>query len=366
MKEMTQNPYRQLIQCLDAGEQAVLVTVATGGILEKRLLTATELRTEGPVADMIPLPDERAVTALARTALENGTLSLSGDAEKEWILCEPYAPEPQLIVFGGGHIAVPLVEFAARVGFRVTVVDDRPSFANSDRFPQAERVLCTGFADSFSQLSFHRFTHVVIVTRGHRHDQLCLQEVLAKETAYLGMIGSRRRLRIVFDQLQQAGFDPVRLAAVHAPIGIPIDAATPAEIAVSILAELISVRRKHADSGNNANQSRHRTELEFDRELVRELAGNDPDPRVLITVLETKGSVPRQAGARMIVFPDGRIIGSIGGGCSEGAVIRTARDLFWAGGYRIQTVDLTGEAAEDEGMVCGGTMRVLIERRLNR
>lgn len=119
----------------------------------------------------------------------------------------------------------------------------RASFANRERFPEAETVLATDFGDGIRRLSVDRSSYVVLVTRGHQHDVECLRELVWSEAAYLGMIGSRRRVRAVFELLQREGVPTERLARVHAPIGIDIGAQTPAEIALSILAEIVKVRR---------------------------------------------------------------------------------------------------------------------------
>ena len=139
------------------------------------------------------------------------------------------------------------------------------------------------------------------------------------------------------------------------PIGLNIGAVTPQEIAVSILAELITYRRMPE---HTAVRPCNDSDLTLD--MIRYLA-NDESPKAIVTVIETKGSTPRGAGAKMTVSPRGEIVGTIGGGCSEGSVIRDAIDIIGTGTYRVCEIDMTGEVAEEEGMVCGGTMKVLIE-----
>jgi xanthine dehydrogenase accessory factor len=259
-------------------------------------------------------------------------------------------------VLGGGHIAKPLVEFGSRTGFSVTVVDDRPMFANKQRFPDAEKVICEDFEKSIGQLNLNRSTFVVIVTRGHRHDITCLRKVLKHDTAYVGLIGSRRRVQSVKEQLVGEGYSKEKLDWVNSPIGLDIGAVTPEEIAIAIIAQVISSKRLSA-----ASKSEKLNWPEFDREVLTEMRKAGCEAKAIVTVISTKGSTPRKAGAKMLVFPDGRTLGSIGGGCSEGAVIRTALDIIRDGGCKIQSVDMTGDIAEDEGMVCGGIMKVLIE-----
>lgn len=154
------------------------------------------------------------------------------------------APTPvDLLILGGGHIALPLATMAKLLGYRVTVVDDRPAFANRSRFPGADRVICNDFVQALGTLDISPKTFVVIVTRGHRHDKMCLREVITRPNAYIGMIGSRRRVKALMAELQAEGISPEYLQRVHSPIGLDIAAETPEEIAVGILAELIKVHR---------------------------------------------------------------------------------------------------------------------------
>lgn len=276
--------------------------------------------------------------------------------EEGLAIIEPFFPMERLIILGGGHIALPLVEFAAKIGFYVTVVDDRLSFANEGRFPLAKQVLCESFEKCFDTLKITKSDYIVVITRGHRHDADCLKQILKKEeSAYLGMIGSRHRVNIIKNQLIQEGYDEQRINNIFTPIGLKIGAITPEEIAISILAQVISRKRLELDNKLEINRS----DLDFD--VMQELANGNKTQKSLVCVISSKGSVPRGAGAKMIVYSDGKILGSIGGGCSEAAVIQDARDIIGTGRYKIIDIDLTGDSAEDEGMVCGGVMQVLIE-----
>jgi xanthine dehydrogenase accessory factor len=153
------------------------------------------------------------------------------------------SPELKLIVCGAGHIAIPLSRFAREVGFRVTVLDDREDFAHAARFPGCD-VIAADFAVTLRDLNLNHSTFVVVITRGHEHDADCLWEILKKETAYIGLIGSRRRVRFVLEMLEKQGIAKERLQEVFTPIGTPIGAESPEEIALSIIAELVCIRRK--------------------------------------------------------------------------------------------------------------------------
>ena len=277
---------------------------------------------------------------------ESLSCSLSGE---EGVVLEPVVPEPRLLILGAGHISLALAEFAAKAGFRVTVADDRPSFANPGRFPWAERVLCLSFEEAFQAVEIHGATFVVIVTRGHQHDLLCLKKALGTRAAYIGMIGSRRRVRGTMELLEEEGFPREQLERVHAPIGLPIASETPVEVAVSILAQLIQVRRS---KGNLP---------EPEGEVLQALAREEDPPAAMATIIQAKGSVPRKAGARLLLWRDGRTMGTVGGGCGEGEVIQLARRLMASGGHALYSVDLTAEVAAEEGMVCGGVLTLLVE-----
>ena len=151
----------------------------------------------------------------------------------------------RLVVCGAGHIAVPLARFARCVGFRVIVLDDRADFANPLRFPDCE-VMAEDFTLALREMALGPATYVVVITRGHVHDVDCLTEILGKKFAYVGLIGSRRRVGIVLENLEKQGFSREHLKKVFTPIGLPIGAESPEEIALSIVSELVCVRRKGA------------------------------------------------------------------------------------------------------------------------
>lgn len=358
---MNSDVYRSLKSELDIGKKAVVITLMgdgkTGGDSSHKMFFLTEEQLNAP--DTLNFLEETAVEK-AQYALKTGNLQYFQPSCGGSILIEPYFPEPHLIVLGGGHIAKPLVEFGAKVGFLVTVVDDRPMFANKYRFPDAEKVICESFSNCFAQLNLTESTFVVIVTRGHRHDLDCLKQVLKNKTAFIGMIGSKRRVNSVKEQLLNEGYAAEMISKLNAPIGLEIGAVTPEEIAISIIAQVISYRRHVSISTDDAAPIKVNWP-ELDRSVLEELCKDAEDPKALVTVIETKGSVPRKAGAKMLVWPYGKTMGSIGGGCAEGEVINMAWDVIGKGGVKIHDVDMTGQIAEEEGMVCGGIMRVLIE-----
>ena len=337
------NLYEEILRKLEAGEPVSLETEFQGQSGSVRDDMKRRLAAVQPKEDM---KGRLCAAVTAESAGERTTVR------------EPMLPQERLLILGGGHIALHVAEFAAKCGFSVIVADDRPDFANRARFPLAEQVICDSFENAIQSVKLMPYDYVVIITRGHRHDADCLRVLLpGVRTAYLGLIGSRRRVKGLMEMLAEEGYSTERMEEICTPIGLPIGAITPQEIAISILAELIAYKRLPEHSRGSG-----RCCCDSDMELstLRYLAENH-EPKAIVTVIETKGSTPREAGAKMAVSPLGKVTGSIGGGCSEGAVIRDAVKIIGTGRYRTVDIDLTGDVAESDGMVCGGTMKVLIE-----
>ena len=160
------------------------------------------------------------------------------------IFIEPVLPMPLLYIFGAGHVALELFKVANNSGFGCIVVDDRDSFANAERFPNAVEVIAKDFDESIAGLSPTESSYIVIATRGHRDDMRVLRWAVKTPAHYIGMIGSKRKAITVFRELTGEGLDPELFARVHSPVGLDIGAITPEEIAISIAAELIAHRRK--------------------------------------------------------------------------------------------------------------------------
>jgi xanthine dehydrogenase accessory factor len=153
---------------------------------------------------------------------------------------------PKLLIAGGGHIGKVIAQMAVPLGFGVSVIDDREQFANSIRLPAPITPVVGDIAQTLASSPIDSNTFVVIVTRGHRHDERALAAVLDSPAKYIGMIGSRRKVAVIFRDLQRDGATAEQLERVHAPMGLPINAITVEEIAVSVVAQLIEVRRRNA------------------------------------------------------------------------------------------------------------------------
>lgn len=185
--------------------------------------------------------------ALLHEALDSGAsgaVSVEHEGETATVYLEVVEPDAELIVVGGGHIGRSLSYIGSHVGLRVTVIDDREDYANAERFPEADRVICDDFVAALESLALGPTSYVVVVTRGHKQDELALAQVAGSRAGYVGMIGSKRRVTAVFQHLAEDGVPAEALERVHSPIGVDIGAETPEEIAVSIIAEIIGERRK--------------------------------------------------------------------------------------------------------------------------
>jgi len=154
------------------------------------------------------------------------------------------APQESLLIIGAGHIARPLAVMGKILGFKVKVLDDREEFCNQERFKSADQCLVGEIEELLSSLSITASTYIIIVTRGHAYDEIALEKTINSGAAYIGMIGSRNKVKKIYQNLLDKGFQESDLQKVHAPIGLDIGAKTPEEIAVSILAEIISVKHK--------------------------------------------------------------------------------------------------------------------------
>ena len=252
---MTATVLNALIEAERRRESVALVTLTEGEgtyaeLPGRHLVVWADDRP--PVGDLVLPAWQTEVVDAARAALaerRHSQARFAGERGAVTLFIEVRAQPYHLIIAGAGHVAVPLAAMAALCDFTVTVLDDRPQYANAQRFPAADRVIAGPFRDELRKLrgdrpAFDPATCLVLVTRGHQHDVDLLLEVLDDPLAYLGMIGSRRRIRAVYDLLErERGIPRQRFDRVHAPIGLDIGAQTPAEIAVAILAEMIEVLR---------------------------------------------------------------------------------------------------------------------------
>lgn len=276
------------------------------------------------------------------------------EIEGQKFFIEHLKRQAHLVICGGGHVSQQVIKLAGKVGFHVTVLEDRPYFADRAREAGADLVLCDAFEKSLQGIAGTPDTYFLVVTRGHRFDRACLEQILKKPYAYVGMMASRGRSALLKKQMAGDGFDRKALDEMHTPVGLSIYAETPEEIAVSIVAELIQIKNQTKKTAG------------YDSLLMEYLTGvKEPgQPKVLATIIARRGSAPRSIGTKMLVLGDGRIIGTIGGGCMESEVQHQCLRLLREENEksRIVCADMTVSQAEDEGMVCGGTIDVFLEK----
>lgn len=236
---------RAVLAARSGGPAVAVVARADEGGGGGRVLVFEEERPRGTLGD--PRLDEAARTIGKRLleSADEAAWTLESEDGDATLYAEVHRPPARLFIVGAGHIAVPLARLGDLLGFPVVVLDDREEFATVERFPDAARVERMAFDDPFRDLAPGPADFVVLVTRAHKYDFDCLRALLDAEAPprYIGMVGSRRRVRAAFTALLEAGVPSARVAAVHAPIGVGIGAETPEEIAVSIAAELVAVRR---------------------------------------------------------------------------------------------------------------------------
>ena len=231
---------------LESGETFCLATVVASDAADISPGRKVIVREDGTLDGTIGSPVDLAIQDQAATALGEKKSHITEFNSGVRVFFNVLSAEARLLICGAGHIALPLARFANDVGFSVTVLDDRSDFAHPSRFPD-----CTTITENFSialrDISLGPSTYVVIITRGHEHDVDCLMEILPRQVAYVGLIGSRRRVSFVLQGLEEKGFSRERLKDVFTPIGIPLGAESPEEIALSIVSELVCVHRKGKD-----------------------------------------------------------------------------------------------------------------------
>ena len=335
-----------IIERTGAGSRSRIFTVVDGECIgEKALFAEGELIWESHRNGFFSVHREQA--GFVETC---GLMKM----DRDLVFCDRIGGETKVVICGGGHVSIPVIMTGKMLGWNVTVLEDRPLFADRARRAGADQVICQPFDEGLDQICGDENTYFVVLTRGHRYDQVCLEKILTKEHAYIGMIGSRRRSALVRQHLQEKGFDRSLLESVASPIGLDIGAETPEEIGVAIAAEIIERKNRTVRT------------FGYPRELVKAITDvtQFPGPKVLVTIVSRKGSAPRQTGAKMLVCSDGRTVGTIGGGCMEAQVVNTALYMLRepeGRRCRLLRADLQNADAEEEGMVCGGTVDVFLE-----
>jgi xanthine dehydrogenase accessory factor len=252
--DFSENITRRIARVLEDGAAAVLATVveAASCVGAKVLVEADGARTgaTGDAALDAALGEHARAFLSSRSEAKTLRVEEFAPLLESWrgarVMFERVEPEPRVVVCGAGHVGAALARLAARVGYRVTLVDDREEFVVRARFPEEEieLVAARGWAAPLAEaIGTGRGVYVAVVTRGHNEDEECMRAVLAARPDYVGMIGSRRRTNIVLGRLREAGFGDEVLKEVRAPVGLDLGAVSPEEVALSILAEMVAERR---------------------------------------------------------------------------------------------------------------------------
>jgi len=253
--------FEEIVRMRRAGQRGALATIVhTNGSIPSYESSRMLVREDGSIAGTVGGGCVEAdVWAAAKEVIHQEmprkmTFSLNNEAAYDaGLICggtleifvEPILPQPKLYLFGGGHVSTALARVAQLAGFSISVIDDRASFANTERFPMAEETL-TSYEEAFDKLKPNASSYLVIVTRGHKDDMRVLEWAVGTDARYIGMIGSKRKVISVYKALEKQGIAMEKFARVHAPVGLEIGALSPEEIAVSVTAELIAVRRNAA------------------------------------------------------------------------------------------------------------------------
>ena len=235
----------ELLDAYGGGEPVGLATVVNVPRSATTLGAKILLRADGSYSGSLGNAqlDLQAVVVAQRVAALGVTEYIITDDGTE-VFVEGFTTPPTLIMVGGGHVGKATADLARTLGFRVLVVDDRPEFANAQRFPYAEQTVVASYSQPLTQhFPINVNTFIVVATRGHRYDDMALQTALNTRARYIGLLGSRRKTLMIYQRLLQEGVPLERLKQVHAPIGLDIGALTPEELAVSIMSEIIMTRR---------------------------------------------------------------------------------------------------------------------------
>ncbi|KUO51039.1 MAG: hypothetical protein APF76_16210 [Desulfitibacter sp. BRH_c19] len=242
------NAFCQLSNALESKKRVVLVTVIREYVNSKKFVGkkllcdfsgevyyndfSTELANK-LMSFVHKFLEEKKMTGTFQVAVAEGEFE---------IYLEKYIPAPKAIIFGAGHVSQPTCHLLKMIGFHVTVIDDRSSFANIERFPGADKIIVDSFEKAVEQIEVDENTWVILVTRGHKYDYLCLERLIDEDLAFLGMMGSKSRAAITKRQLAEAGFSKDKIAKLHCPVGLDIGGQRPEELAVSIASQIIAIK----------------------------------------------------------------------------------------------------------------------------
>ncbi len=339
--------YFKALKEADPNTDLYSVTV-TDGIYagEKALISSTEI-VYASEADGFIKKYEKDLSSFLKSGIKN--------IDGAGVYTEITGHIKQMVVCGCGHVSIPLIKLAKSVVFYIIAIDDRPEFVKNALEAGADEGMAKPFDEALNNIEGDIYTYYVVVTRGHHWDELCLRMICLKPHAYIGAMGSKKRVDIVRKNLKNAGIDKDIITNIHSPIGLKIGAETPEEIAVSIVAEIIEIKNRNKD-------------IVFPPDILSEILGTGHTPpyegrMILSTIIKRSGSAPREAGTKMLYTADNRTVNTIGGGLTEAKIIEKSRELIKEGSFKpiILHLALKADEASIEGEVCGGELDVLME-----
>lgn len=270
------------------------------------------------------------------------------DTDAGQLFVERLGMNARIIVCGAGTVGQEVIKLGKMLGLNVVVLEDRSDYADIAKNLGADEVYCMAFVEGLSNITPRDTDYYVVVTREHKYDKLCLQNIISRKKAYVGLMSSRNRAQIMRDTLRFEGARDEEVNAICSPIGLNIKAQTPPEIAVSIFAEIISHKNSIVKTEG------------YKKEILEGILNseNNSDRMILATIVSRTGSAPRDVGTKMLIHEDGSIVGSVGGGWIEANTLKLARSMFEADEkYSLYETDRQSE----EAVLCGGYESIYLE-----
>lgn len=318
---------------------------------KESLIRKTVLKGEG-IGEEALFSGSEMIASLAKLehTWEKEGKTVNNEIGNEGLLTEKLDSKIELVLCGGGHVAKELYALATQLEMEISILDEREEFCNKTLYPKAS-LYCAPFVETLHKEQAWIKPYFVIITRGHSFDQACLEICLDLPHSYIGMIGSRNKVAITMGNLKKKGISEETLNGVYSPIGLSIGAVTAAEIAISIMAQIIGVYRKDSPS------------VRLDPKLLRTLA--DRKDYILARVVKKSGSAPCEVGFQIAVFEDGSSQGTVGGGLVEANTIEHAKAMLHDRALPNQLLEygLDNTKAGSLGMICGGEVAMLFQRQ---
>ena len=266
------------------------------------------------------------------------------------VYCEVLEEIPELVICGAGHVGAACVRAASMLDMHITCIDDREDFAAVAREMGAHEILLGDYAECLDKIEGGTNVYFLAMSRAHAFDEVCLEKILRKESAYVGMLGSSGKINKIKANLADKGITEEQFSKVHSPVGLDISANTPEEIAIAVMAEIISVK----NTGKIVTRS-------FTHEQLDAIAA-DPGRPLLATLVRKVMASPRDPGTKMLITSGGEKWGTIGGGLAEAQAVKYAREHLDDPDLESVVVRVGDEEKAGDGMVCGGVIDVLFER----